>query len=261
MIILVVLIFLLVILQHIDIGKLIILYEDKYILVIYKPVNISVHDSADWNSATIVDTLLDHGYELYDTDIPYQDGVIHRLDVGTSGILVFAKNEMAYKNLKMQFKQRTVKKIYHALIQGKIEPSFGTIDKPIGLINDENNIYGVAFDGKSSTTHYRTLKVFTDLKIIKDASLMEINLKTGRTHQIRVHFSHINHPLVGDVKYGSNIDFDKLIGLDHQWLHAKRLEFDHPKTGKRMYFDSDYPEPLKRSLELLNNKNEKVMKS
>ena len=239
--------------EHIYKGKLHILYEDKYMLIIYKPINISVHDAADWNSATVVDTLLDHGYELYDNNIPYQDGVVHRLDVGTSGILVLAKTEYAYKNLKDQFKNRTVKKIYHALIQGKPKNPYGIINKPIGVVNHENNVYGVVDNGKPSISHYKTLHVFENLKIIDEASLIEVNIKTGRTHQIRVHFSDINHPLVGDAKYGSSIKFDNLIGIHHQWLHAKHLEINHPITRERMIFTIDYPEYLKRSLDLLSS--------
>ena len=239
--------------HHINKVKLKILYEDKYILVIYKPVNISVHDTPYWNSSTVVDSLLDNGYELYDNNIPYQDGVVHRLDVGTSGILVLSKTEYAYNNLKNQFKNRTIKKIYHALVQGIPKYPFGIINKPINLVNDDNNIYGVVDDGKPSVTHYKILRVFQGLKIINEASLIEINLKTGRTHQIRVHFSDINHPLVGDIKYGSNIKFDNLIGIHHQWLVAKKIEFNHPITGKRMSFNVDYPENLKHSLYLLSN--------
>lgn len=238
---------------HIYKGKLTILYEDNHILVVYKPINISVHDATNWNSYTIVDTLLDNGYKLYDNEIPYQDGVVHRLDVGTSGILIMAKTKYAYNNLKEQFKFRTIKKIYHALIQGIPIYPFGTINKQIGLVDDENNKYGVVDNGKPSVSHYKILRVFNNLKVINDASLIEINLETGRTHQIRVHFSNINHPLVGDYKYGSNQKFNNLINIHHQWLHAKHLEFDHPITKERMIFTIDYPEYLKKSLHLLSS--------
>lgn len=234
-------------------GNLKILYEDDYIIVIDKPIDISVHDAPDWDSATVVDTLIDRGYTLYKSDVPYQYGVVHRLDAGTSGVLVLAKNEYAYKSLKDQFKYHTVKKIYHALIQGNTKKPNGTINLPIGLVDDEDNIFGVVKNGKPSVTHYKTLKIFKGLNFINRASLIEINLETGRTHQIRVHFSNMNNPLLGDIKYGSNPMFDNLIGIDRQWLHAKQLEFNHPLTKKRMRFTSDYPEDLKQSLSLLSN--------
>jgi len=232
-------------------GELKILYEDNYIIVIDKPVNISVHDAPEWDGAAVVNTLQDQGYALYRSECPFQIGVVHRLDVGTSGILILAKTEKAYRNLKYQFKYRKVIKIYHALIQGETKNPTGTINEPLGMVNDEDNIYGVVKTGKPSVTHYKTLKVFKGLKIIDKASLVEINLQTGRTHQIRVHFSNMNHPLVGDVKYGSNLNFDSLIGINHQWLHAKSVEFKHPITNKRMHFNIDYPEYLKHSLYLL----------
>lgn len=234
-------------------GNLKILYKDDYIIVIEKPVNIAVKDSPNWNGPTINDTLKHYGHSLYNVDEPNNDGIVHRLDVGTSGILVLAKNEYAYNSLKYQFKNRTVKKIYHALIQGTIEIPNGTINLPTGIINEKYNIYGVISSGKSSITNYKTLKIFHGLSFINSASLLEINLDTGRTHQIRVHFSHLGHPLIGDTKYGSNPLFDKLIGLKHQWLHAKHYEFNHPLTGERMYFNSDYPEDLKNKLYLLSN--------
>jgi 23S rRNA pseudouridine1911/1915/1917 synthase len=230
-----------------------ILYQDDDIIVINKPVDIAVHDAPDWDGPTISDTLKYHGHKLYNTSTPFQDGVVHRLDAGTSGILVLAKNEFAYKSLKDQFKNRTVKKIYHALIQGTTEYPNGTIDLPTGLVNGEENIYGVISNGKPSVTHYKTLKVYQGLSIINKASLLEINLETGRTHQIRVHFSHLGNPLVGDPKYGSNQTYNYLIGMNRQWLHAKHFEFDHPTTGKRMDFNTDYPEDLKQSLYLLSN--------
>jgi 23S rRNA pseudouridine1911/1915/1917 synthase len=234
-------------------GELKILYEDDYIIVIDKPAGIAVHDAPNWTGPTVVDTLKYQGHHLYKVGIPFQYGVVHRLDVGTSGLLVLAKNEYAYKSLKKQFKNRTITKIYHALIQGNTEYSNGSIYLRNGLVNEEENIYGVVSNGKPSITHYKTLKIFQGLSIINTASLLEINLETGRTHQIRVHLSHLGHPLIGDTKYGSNLIYDYLIGMTHQWLHAKKLEFDHPSTGKRLYFNIDYPEDLKYSLYLLSN--------
>ena len=236
-------------------GYLKILFEDDYIIVIDKPVNIAVPDSPDWDGPTVNDTLKYFGHQLYKVGEPYQDGVVHRLDVGTSGVLVLAKNEFAYKSLKDQFKNHTVKKIYHALLQGIMKYPEGTIDLPTGLINEELNIHGVVKNGKTSITHYKTLKTYDKLSFINTASLLEIHLDTGRTHQIRIHFSYLGHPLIGDTKYGSNFIYDCLIGMNHQWLHAKHLEFDHPSTGKRMYFNVEYPDDLKTTLSFFS-KNE-----
>ena len=237
-------------------SKLKILYEDFYIIVIDKPAYIAVHNAPDfnWNGPTIVDTLISDGHSLYKNkyDI-YQTGVVHRLDEGTTGVMVLAKNEFAYKNLKDQFKYHTVKKIYNALIYGILDEPNGTINLPIALINKDDNIYGVKKNGKPSITHYKTLTTYNGLGAIPPVSLLEINLETGRTHQIRVHFSTLNHPLVGDPKYGSFPMFDDLTGLKRQWLHAKHLEFNHPLTGKRFIFNSDYPNDLKNSLSLFSN--------
>ena len=233
-------------------GNLKIFYEDNDIIVIDKPAYISVHDAPDWDGPTVSDTLKYYGHKLYNNEVHFQDGVVHRLDVGTSGILVLAKSEYAYTSLKAQFKNHTVTKIYNALIQGTTEYPDGTIDLPIGLVNDKDHIFGVTSDGKPSVTHYKTLKIFRGIPIINTASLLQIHLETGRTHQIRVHLSYLGHPLVGDSKYGANFKFDKIIGMQRQWLHATHLEFDHPYTGKRMRFNSDYPEDLKQSLNLLS---------
>lgn len=232
-----------------------ILYEDDYIIVIDKPYNIASHNSTGWYGPTVVNILSDNGYTLYDVESSYQDGIVHRLDVGTSGIMVLAKNKFAYENLKEQFKYRTVIKKYHALIEGEIEPKSGTINEPIGRVYDGNYIFGVFPNGKPSVTHYKTIKVFPQFNLFPTVSLLEIDLETGRTHQIRIHFSHMNHPLVGDNKYGDDNGLAARLRINHQWLHAKYLEFNHPLTGKRMLFNSEYPYDLKQSLDILSNNN------
>jgi 23S rRNA pseudouridine1911/1915/1917 synthase len=234
-------------------GDIKILYSDDYIIVIDKPVSVAVHDSPEWNGPTINDTLKYNGHKLSKGIEQNKDGIVHRLDVGTSGIIVLAKNEYSYHNLKNQFKNNNVKKTYHAIIQGIPNHPNGTINLPTGLINEKDNIYGIINNGKPSVTHYKTLKTFQGLPFINNASLIEINLETGRTHQIRIHFSYLGHPLIGDTKYGSNKIYDYLIGMKHQWLHGIRYEFDHPFTGERMFFKSEYPENLKKSLYLLSN--------
>ena len=218
-----------------------ILYEDEYIIVLNKPANIASHDNSCWYGPSIVRILTATGYKLYkNKEDPQQDGIVHRLDVGTSGVMVLAKNEFAYQNLKDQFKYRTVKKIYHALLEGDIQEISGTIYDPIGKITDEDYVFHVTPEGKPSTTHYKKLLVLQESKLFPTVSLVEINLETGRTHQIRIHFSNINHSLVGDFKYGCDRGIAGRLNLKHQWLHAKHLEFNHPLTGKRLIFNTEF---------------------
>ena len=237
-------------------NNLKILYEDEYIIVINKPANIASQNSVGWYGPSIVGILTASGYKLYkNEDDPQQDGIVHRLDVGTSGVIVLAKDEFAYKNLKDQFKYRTVTKTYHALLEGDIGEVSGAIYDPIGQINDEDYAFDVMPEGKPSTTNYKKLWVFPEFNMFPALSLVEINLETGRTHQIRLHFSNINHPLVGDLRYGSDRGIAGRLNLKHQWLHAKQLEFNHPLTGKRLIFNSEYPFDLKKSLKILTNNN------
>ena len=234
-------------------DNLIILYEDEYIIVIDKPANIASHNSTGWYGPSIVELLNATGYKLYKNENPDQDGIVHRLDVGTSGVMVLAKNEFAYKNLKDQFRYRTVTKIYHALVEGNISETTGAIYDPIGQVDDEEYAFDVMPEGKPSTTNYKKLLVFPELNLFPTVSLLEINIETGRTHQIRLHFSNKNHPLVGDFKYGSDRGIAARLELKHQWLHAKQLEVNHPLTGKRMIFTSEYPYDLQNSIDLLTD--------
>ena len=172
---------------------------------------------------------------------------MHRLDVGTSGLMVVAKSERAYTALKRQFKERTVEKIYHALVQGHPDPSRGTIDAPIGRHPEHDYKWAVVAGGKPSVTHYDTLEAF------RSASLVDIRLETGRTHQIRVHMAALRHPCVGDLTYGADPTLSARIGLSRQWLHAHRLGFVHPRTEHEVSFVSDYPDDLERALEVLRD--------
>ena len=176
-----------------------------------------------------------------------RQGVVHRLDVGTSGLMVVAKNEIAYASLKDQFRNRTVTKVYHALAQGHLDPTVGTIDAPIDRHPREDYRFAVVADGKPSITHYKTLEVFPAV------TLLEIELETGRTHQIRVHLSALHHPLVGDLTYGSDPALAKRLNISRPWLHAKQLGFDHPANGQRLSFAAEYPPDLTRSLEVLSD--------
>ena len=224
-----------------------VVYDDEYLIVIDKPVGIAAHPSPGWQGATVVGAIFAAGYQLATSGSAERQGVVHRLDVGTSGLMVVAKNEIAYSHLKDQFRERTVSKVYHALVQGHMDPTVGTIDAPIDRHPKEDYRFAVVANGKPSITHYKTLEVFPSV------TLLEIELETGRTHQIRVHFSALHHPLVGDLTYVSDPVLAKKLTITRPWLHAKQLAFTHPGSGERLSFNSEYPEDLTRSLALLSD--------
>ena len=224
-----------------------VVYDDEFLIVIDKPVGIAAHPSPGWQGATVVGAIFAAGYQLATSGAAERQGVVHRLDVGTSGLMVVAKNEIAYSSLKDQFRNRTVSKVYHALVQGHMDPTVGTIDAPIDRHPREDYRFAVVANGKPSTTHYKTLEVFPAV------TLLEIELETGRTHQIRVHFSALHHPLVGDLTYGSDPALAMRLSISRPWLHAKQLAFDHPGSGERMSFNAEYPADLTRSLEILSD--------
>jgi 23S rRNA pseudouridine1911/1915/1917 synthase len=224
-----------------------VVYDDEFLIVIDKPVGIAAHPSPGWQGATVVGAIFAAGYQLATSGAAERQGVVHRLDVGTSGLMVVAKNEVAYSNLKDQFRDRTVSKVYHALAQGHMDPTVGTIDAPIDRHPREDYRFAVVANGKPSITHYKTLEVFPAV------TLLEIELETGRTHQIRVHFSALHHPLVGDLTYGSDPALATRLGITRPWLHAKQLAFDHPGSGERLSFNTEYPADLTRSLEVLSD--------
>lgn len=222
-----------------------VVYDDEYVIVINKPVGIAAHPSPGWQGATVVGAIFAAGYQLATSGAAERQGVVHRLDVGTSGLMVVAKNEIAYSSLKDQFRNRTVSKLYHALAQGHMDPTTGTIDAPIDRHPREDYRFAVVANGKPSITHYKTLEVFPAV------SLLEIELETGRTHQIRVHFSALHHPLVGDLTYGADPSLAQRLSIARPWLHAKVLAFNHPASGERISFTAEYPADLTRSLGLL----------
>lgn len=224
-----------------------VVYDDEFLIVIDKPVGIAAHQSPGWQGATVVGAIFAAGYQLATSGAAERQGVVHRLDVGTSGLMVVAKNEIAYSSLKDQFRNRTVSKVYHALVQGHMDPTVGTIDAPIDRHPREDYRFAVVANGKPSITHYKTLEVFPAV------TLLEIELETGRTHQIRVHFSALHHPLVGDLTYGSDPALAMKLSISRPWLHAKQLAFDHPGSGERMSFNAEYPADLTRSLEILSD--------
>ena len=224
-----------------------VVFDDEYLIVINKPVGIAAHPSPGWKGATVVGAIFAAGYQLATSGAAERQGVVHRLDVGTSGLMVVAKNEVAYSHLKDQFRQRTVSKVYHALVQGHMDPTVGTIDAPIDRHPREDYRFAVVANGKPSITHYKTLEVFPAV------TSLEIELETGRTHQIRVHFSALHHPLVGDLTYGADPTLATRLGVSRPWIHAKELGFTHPASGEQLSFTAEYPEDLTRSLQILSD--------
>ncbi len=222
-----------------------IVFEDDDIVVIDKPAGVAAHPSAGWSGPTVSGALLQLGVKISTSGAQERAGIVQRLDVGTTGLMTIAKSELAYSRLKQMFRDRTVHKVYHALVQGHPDPSSGTIDAPIARHPKAEFKFTVAADGKPSVTHYSTLEAFPS------ASLLEVILETGRTHQIRVHFSQFRHALVGDSMYGADPKLAARLGMEHQWLHATRLSFNHPITGLPVEFNSPHPQKLQSVLELL----------
>lgn len=222
-----------------------ILYQDADVIVVDKPVGVAAHASPNWSGPTVLGALLAAGYPITTSGATERQGIVQRLDVGTSGVMVIAQSEMAYSVLKQAFRDRTPKKVYHALVQGHPDPSSGTIDAPIGRHPGADWRMAVRADGRASVTHYSTLEM------MPRATLLEVDLETGRTHQIRVHMAAIRHPCVGDVMYGADPKLAEFLGLERQWLHAVSLSFEHPRSHEWVAFASPYPEDLASSLEVL----------
>jgi 23S rRNA pseudouridine1911/1915/1917 synthase len=222
-----------------------IVHDDEDIVVVDKPVGVAAHPSPGWTGTTVVGGLAAAGYRISTSGAAERQGVVHRLDVGTSGLMVVAKSEHAYSVLKDAFRERTVDKTYNALVQGYPDPMSGTIDAPIGRHPKLDYKWAVTADGKDSVTHYDTIEAY------RRATLLDIKLETGRTHQIRVHMSALHHPCVGDLTYGADPKLAQQLGLTRQWLHAARLGFAHPATGERVEFASPYPEDLQHALDLI----------
>lgn len=222
-----------------------IVHDDDDIVVVDKPTGVAAHPSLGWEGPTVVGALAAGGFRIATSGAPERQGVVHRLDVGTSGLMVVAKSETAYTALKRAFKERTVEKIYHAVVQGHPDPLAGTIDAPIGRHPNHSWKFAVTPDGKPSVTHYETLEAFPG------ASLLEIHLETGRTHQIRVHMAAHRHPCVGDPLYGADPTLSARLGLSRQWLHAHQLAFSHPGTGEWVQFESPYPADFQHALAVL----------
>jgi 23S rRNA pseudouridine1911/1915/1917 synthase len=224
-----------------------VLFDDDHIVVIDKPVGVAAHPSLGWSGPSVLGHLAAAGVRVSTSGVPERKGIVQRLDVGTSGLMVVAKSELAYTVLKRAFRSRAVEKTYHALVQGHPDPFTGTIDAPIGRHPGADYKMAVITGGRPSITHYETLEAFVG------TTLLEVNLETGRTHQIRVHFAALRHPCVGDVFYGADPVLADRLGLERQWLHAVRLGFTHPVTGEPMSFTSPYPADLKRALDTVQS--------
>lgn len=224
-----------------------IVFQDDDIVVVDKPVGVAAHPSVGWEGPTVVGHLAGAGVRISTSGAPERQGIVQRLDVGTSGLMTIAKSERAYTVLKQAFRDRTVEKTYHALVQGHPDPHTGTIDAPIARHPRHDFKFTVRADGRPSITHYDTLEAH------RFASLLTIKLETGRTHQIRVHMSALHHPCVGDLQYGADPTLAARVGLDRQWLHAKHLGFVHPTTGERVDFESPYPADLAQALDVVRN--------
>jgi len=229
-----------------------VIYNDDHVIVIDKPVGVAAHPSPGWQGPTVIGAVVAAGFDVSTSGAAERQGVVHRLDVGTSGLMIIAKNEVSYSHLKDQFRERTVTKVYHALVQGHMDPSEGTIDAPIDRHPREDYRFAVVADGKPSITHYTSLELFPAV------TLLEIELETGRTHQIRVHFSALHHPLVGDLTYGADHTIADRLNVHRPWLHARELKLTHPVTGEPLAFLSEYPEDLTRSLAYLERNTHQV---
>jgi 23S rRNA pseudouridine1911/1915/1917 synthase len=219
-----------------------IVYDDEDVVIVDKPVGVAAHPSPGWTGTTVVGGLAGAGYRISTSGAAERQGIVHRLDVGTSGLMAVAKSELAYTELKRAFKERTVEKVYLAVVQGHPDPSSGTIDAPIDRHPTADYRWAVVAGGKPSITHYATLEAFPH------ASLVEVHLETGRTHQIRVHMSAVRHPCVGDLTYGADPTLSARLGLERQWLHAARLSFAHPRTGLPVSVSSEPPADLQEAL-------------
>lgn len=235
------------ILEAIPVPDLGIVFEDEDIVVVDKPAGVAAHPSVGWAGPTVVGALAAAGFRISTSGAPERQGVVHRLDAGTSGLMVVAKSERAYSELKRAFHDREVEKVYHTVVHGHPDPLVGTIDAPIGRHPKSEWKFTVRPDGKRAVTHYETVEAF------RFGSLLEVNLETGRTHQIRVHMAAIKHPCMGDTMYGADPVLAEKLSLTRQWLHAVGLAFTHPTQGDWVIFESEYAPDLAHALHALQN--------
>ena len=232
-------------LKETPIDTLEIVYDDDDVVVVNKPVGCAAHASPGWMGPTVVGALLARGYRISTTGPQERQGIVQRLDAGTSGLMLLAKHERSYISMKNQFRNRSIEKVYRTLIQGHIDPVEGSIDAPIGRHPREDYRFAVVADGKASITHYELIEYY------QGASLLKVVLETGRTHQIRVHFNALRHPLVGDLAYGGDPVLAARLELKRPWLHAMELSFNQPSSDQRITLNAQLPDDLTRALALL----------
>ncbi len=221
------------------------LYEDEDIVVVDKPVGVAAHASVGWTGPTVLGSLIDRGVHITSYGAAGRQGIVSRLDVGTSGLMLVCKSDLAYVEMRRQFAEHEVVKTYHALVQGNLKEDKATIEAPIGRAKVSDFRFCVTPAGKEAITHWDVMERFGE------ATLVSVNLETGRTHQIRVHFSSIGHPLAGDAMYGANPQLSEALGLERQWLHAMQLEFRHPRTHVWTTVKSHYPADLQHALDVM----------
>ncbi len=229
-----------------------IVYEDDYIIVVNKPHGMVVHPAAGNYCGTLVNALLNHTPNLAKESGSDRPGIVHRLDKETSGIMIVAKDDASYRSLSGQLKERSVKKTYLAVVAGRFKDLSGEINLPIGRHTAKRKIMSVHSDrGREAVTRYKVIEEFQS-----GYSLLEVDLQTGRTHQIRVHLASLNRPVVGDLVYGPKKVKRNLI--DRQALHAAKIQFTHPHTGERLTFEAPLPDDMRLLLDTLSGKAENI---
>lgn len=228
-----------------QIDNMPIVFDDDDVVVVSKPVGVAAHSSPGWEGPTVVGGLAAAGYRISTSGIHERQGIVQRLDVGTSGLMMVAKSELSYSVLKDAFRKRAVHKVYETVVQGLPDPSSGTIEAPIGRHPKHDGRMAVTRQGKPSVTHYELMEAY------RVASRLRVQLETGRTHQIRVHMQAVKHPCVGDPMYGGDPVLARKLGLDRQWLHAVTLGFEHPRTGEWLQFDDELPADLQHAVDVL----------
>lgn len=222
-----------------------IVFDDDHIVVIDKPVGVAAHPSLGWSGPSVLGHLAGAGFRISTSGVPERHGIVQRLDVGTTGLMVVAKSEIAYTILKRAFRSRAVDKTYHSLVQGHPDPFVGTIEAPIGRHPGADYKMAIIAGGRPSVTHYETIEAYVG------TTLLDLSLETGRTHQIRVHLAALKHPCTGDLTYGADPVLAAKLGLQRQWLHAVRLAFLHPVTNEELVFSSPYPADLQHALDVV----------
>ena len=227
-----------------------VVYEDDDVVVVDKPVGVAAHASVGWTGPTVLGSLLDRGVHITSYGAAGRQGIVSRLDVGTSGLMLVCKSDLAYVEMRRQFAEHEVVKTYHALVQGNLRENKATIEAPIGRAKVSDFRFCVTPAGKEAVTHWDVMERFGE------ATLVSVNLETGRTHQIRVHFSSIGHPLTGDAMYGANPQLSETLGLERQWLHAMQLEFRHPRTHVWTTVKSHYPADLQHALDVMRGRHD-----